>query len=210
MKVALSLTLVVALMTSALPVTAQERIDRTAGPISRAITRGAVRLAAEPAAVDDRQPAGEPTNVDRPRIDAQTPAQSADEVAWSRVQRLSTGEEVRVAGENGASSSGAFRTSDGASITLLVAGREQTTARADVRQVSVVRDTDRWQHVVIGIVIGGLTGGVAVALHCRGESSSCKEVSPAYVGPGVGLGAAVGALLPPRKQWQEIYVRSGA
>jgi hypothetical protein len=143
-------------------------------------------------------------------LDAQTPAQSADDVAWSRVERLSAGEEVRVAGGNGASSQGAFRRADGASITLLVAGHEQKTARANVRQVSVVRDTDRWQHVVIGLVIGMVTGGIAVELHCRGESSSCKEVGPAYVVPGVGIGAAVGALLPPRKQWQEIYVRSGA
>jgi hypothetical protein len=48
MKAALSLTLILAVMTSALPVTAaQERIDRTAGPISRAMTLEAVRLAAE-------------------------------------------------------------------------------------------------------------------------------------------------------------------
>jgi ABC-type nitrate/sulfonate/bicarbonate transport system permease component len=47
MKAALSLTLILSLMTSALPVTAQERIDRTAGPISRAMTLEAVPLAAE-------------------------------------------------------------------------------------------------------------------------------------------------------------------
>jgi hypothetical protein len=141
--------------------------------------------------------------------DAQTPAQSADDVAWSRVQRLSAGGEVRVVGGNGASSEGAFQTADGASITLLIAGHEQNTTRANVHQVSVVRDTDRWQHVVIGMVIGGVAGGIAVGLHCRGEFSSCKEVAPAYTAPGLGIGAAVGALLPPGKHWQEIYVRSG-
>src|SRR5216684_4294103 len=137
--------------------------------------------------------------------DAQTPAQSADDVAWSRVQGLSAGEKVRVVGGNGASSQGAFRTADGASITLLVAGHEQKTERASVRHVSIVRDTDRWQHVVMGLVIGGVAAGIAVGLHCRGESSSCNEVAPAYMAPGVGIGAAVGTLLPPRKHWQEIY-----
>jgi len=197
MTTAPSLSLVLALMTSALPVTAQERIDRTVGPIRWAISLEAVRLAAEPAVVG-------------PNGDAQTPAQLADDVAWSRVQRLSAGEEVRVVGENDASSQGAFRTGDGASITLLVAGHQQTTARANVRKVSVVRDTNRWRHLVIGLVIGGVTGGIAVGLHCRGESSSCNEVAPAYFAPGVGIGAAVGALLPPKKHWQEIYVRSEA
>jgi hypothetical protein len=70
-----------------------------------------------------------------------------------------------------------------------------------------VRDLNRWQHVVIGLAVGGVAGSVAVAVHCRGASASCKEVAPAYVLPGVGLGAAVGALLPKRKVWQEIYVR---
>ncbi len=210
MKAARSLTLVLALMTSALPVSAQERTNRTAGPISWAMTREAVRLAAEPAAVDDRQPARESTSANWSRGNAQTPAQSADDVGWSRVQQLSVGQEVRVTGENGASSSGTFRTSDGVSITLLVAGHEQRTARANVRQVSVVGDTDHWQHVVTGLVIGGVAAAVAVGLHCRGESSSCNQIGPAYFAPAVGVGAAVGALLPPRKIWQEIYVRSGA
>jgi hypothetical protein len=224
MKAALSLTLVLFLMTSALPLTAQVRIDSTAGPISRAVTREAVRLAAEPALVDARRRAGEATNADSPLVRTlatgteimvtvkgsppDQPAHSADDIAWSRVQRLSAGEEIRVVDVDDASQ-GAFRTADGVSITLVVAGHDQKTARANVSQVSVVRDKDRWQHVVTGLVIGGVTGGIAVGLHCRGESSSCNEVAPAYVVPGVGIGAAIGALLPPRKHWQEIYVRSG-
>jgi hypothetical protein len=79
MKAALSLTLVAALITSALPVTAQERIDRTAGPIRRAITLEAVRLATEPAVVDAAQPAGVATNAD-----------------WSRVRKLTPGTEITV------------------------------------------------------------------------------------------------------------------
>ena len=278
MKSPFSLALIVCLVGLALPVTAQEQTQKsvsvdlsgpasvaTAGPLARAVTREATRLAAageatgddtvqqggnpaestwsrvrklvpgteiivtvkgSPPAQQDVVTGGEvdltvlkvadPTLVRAARLavanlngDAQTPAQSADDVAWSRVQRLSAGGEVRVVGGNGASSQGAFRTADGASITLLVAGHEQKTTRANVHQVSVVRDTDRWQHVVIGLVIGGVAGGIAVGLHCRGESSSCKEVAPAYTAPGLGIGAAVGALLPPRKHWQEIYVRSG-
>ena len=235
MKSAFSLALIVCLVGLALPVTAQEQTQKsvsvdlsgpasvaTAGPLARAVTREATQLAGAGEATGDDtvQQGGNPAESTWSRVrklvpgteirgDAQTPAQSADDVAWSRVQRLSAGGEVRVVGGNGASSQGAFRTADGASITLLVAGHEQKTTRANVHQVSVVPDTDRWQHVVIGLVIGGVAGGIAVGLHCRGESSSCKEVAPAYTAPGLGIGAAVGALLPPRKHWQEIYVRSG-
>src|SRR5712692_2421502 len=44
MKAALSLTLVVCLVGSALPVTAQNRISGSSGPIARAIEREAIRL----------------------------------------------------------------------------------------------------------------------------------------------------------------------
>src|SRR5439155_25714134 len=78
MKGALSLTLVLALMTSP-PVTAQERISRTADPISRSITLEAGRLAAEPAAVDADHQAGSFTNAD-----------------WSRVRKLEPSTEITV------------------------------------------------------------------------------------------------------------------
>ena len=47
MKSALSLTLIASLVGSA-PVAAQDRMESTAGPIARAVTREAVRLAADP------------------------------------------------------------------------------------------------------------------------------------------------------------------
>ena len=44
MKSVLSLTLIVCLLESALPLTAQEQTERT-GPLAKAVTREAVRLA---------------------------------------------------------------------------------------------------------------------------------------------------------------------
>jgi hypothetical protein len=188
MKTVRWLTLISCVAASVVSVCAQERTV-TITSIS-ALAREAGRLA-----------------VTDPRPRPQTPAQSADDTAWSRVQRLSAGEEVRVVRANDTALPGAFRLADAGSITLFVAGHEQKTARADVRQVLIVRDTYRWQHVLLGLAIGGVAGGIAVGLHCRGASASCKEAAPAYVAPGVGVGAAIGALLPPRKTWQEIYVR---
>jgi hypothetical protein len=103
MKAALSLTLVLALMTSALPLTAQERIDRTAaGPISRAMTLDAVRLAAEPAAVDAGQRAGKSTNAD-----------------WSRVRKLEPGTEITVTANGSQPSKRNVLSADEAGITVL-------------------------------------------------------------------------------------------
>ena len=56
----LSLALVAALATSAMPVTAQERIDRSPGSISRAIAQEAERLAAE---ADARPPASRAASI---------------------------------------------------------------------------------------------------------------------------------------------------
>jgi hypothetical protein len=102
METALSLTLVVALITSALPVTAHERVDRTAGPISRAITIEAARLAAEPAVVDANQQAGASTNAD-----------------WSRVRKLEPGMEIMVTANGSQSGKRYVLSADDSGITVL-------------------------------------------------------------------------------------------
>jgi hypothetical protein len=102
MKAALSLTLVLALMTSTLPVTAQERIDRTAGPIGRAMMRETVRLAAEPALVNAGQQAGESTNAD-----------------WSRVRKLEPGTEIMLTANGSQPRERYVLSTDESSITIL-------------------------------------------------------------------------------------------
>ena len=102
MKAAPSLALVLFLMTSALPLTAQERIDRTAGPISRAVTREAVRLAAKPAVVDDDQHPGESTNAD-----------------WSRVRKLESGTEIMVTANSSQPGKRYVLSADDSGITVL-------------------------------------------------------------------------------------------
>ena len=102
MKAALSLTLILALMASARPVTAQERIDRTAGPISRAMTLEAVRLAAEPTVVDAEQAAGASTNGD-----------------WSHVRKLEPGTEITVTANGSQSGKRYVLSIDESAITVL-------------------------------------------------------------------------------------------
>jgi hypothetical protein len=71
MKVALSIPLIGCLVTSTLPVAAQDRMESAPGPIARAIAREAVRLTVDPR------------------------AGSAD-VEWSRVRKLAPGTEIIV------------------------------------------------------------------------------------------------------------------
>ncbi len=93
MKSALSLTLIVCLVGSALPITAQEptmsfdlggpALPLTAGPLARAATREVVRLAA----------AGEPTPSG---IDAIQQRINLPESNWSHVRSLAPGTDVIV------------------------------------------------------------------------------------------------------------------
>jgi hypothetical protein len=115
MKAALSLTVALALMTSALPVAAQEGIDRTAGPIGRAIMRETVRLAAAPV-VEAAQQAGAPTNAE-----------------WSRVRKLKPGTEIMVTANGSQPGERYVLSTDESGITIL--NLADPTLPAGVREV---------------------------------------------------------------------------
>ena len=85
MKAALSLTLILTLVMSALPVTAQQKVTslEPAGPLGRAVTREAVRLAA----------AGESTSSSGEAVQQGGKLARSD---WSRVRKLAPGTEIVV------------------------------------------------------------------------------------------------------------------
>jgi hypothetical protein len=194
MKSTVSIMLITCLVASALQVVAQGSVtsaEPPIGPLARTIARAAVRLAVT-----------ELNGVTEARL------QSPDDNAWSQVRQLAAGEDVRVVLDGPASYRGTLRMADGQSITLAIASDDYRLSRARVRQVSVARATRRRRNILIGLVIGGATSAIAVGLHCRREASSCKEVAPAYFYPLAGAGAAIGALLPAAKIWQEVYARA--
>ena len=220
MKPALSLTVVVSLMGPSLPVAAQEPMEMptsfdsrrvavqpTPGSVSAAITREAIRLAAAGQPVPSRLDAfakARPFLSDHDFYSDSLTVQSAADNSWLQLQQLVAGQEIRIVLDDATSSQGAFRIADAESITLHVAEHDQRVPRARLRQVSVSRGTHRRRKVLLGLAIGGATGGLITALHCRGASSSCNEVAPAFVYPLAGAGTVIGALLPARA-WQEIY-----
>jgi hypothetical protein len=82
MRAALSLTLILALVTSTVPVAAQESLDRSAGPITRTMMREAMRLAAESAATEAQE------------------VRASANAGWSSVRRLAPGTEITLTVKN--------------------------------------------------------------------------------------------------------------
>ena len=114
MKSTLSLTLIVCLVASALPVTAQEQTE-TAGPLARAMTRETVRLAAV-------QSGG-------------TPAESN----WSRVRKLASGTEIILTVKGSPLVSRHFVVADDSDLSVLNVGDPAlpTAARDVLRDVAL-------------------------------------------------------------------------
>lgn len=134
-------------------------------------------------------------------------AATAQPSNWSPVSQLTAGAAVRLTADPGVTHTGAVRSTDDNSVTLLVDGADLRISRLAVRQLSVTGKS-RKKNIWWGLVIGAAASVVAVSLQCRGEDSSCNEGAPAWFYPLAGGGLAVGALLPPRTVWREIYVRT--
>lgn len=125
---------------------------------------------------------------------------------WSPVAQLTVGAEVRALADPGVTHRGSVRSADNDSLTLEVGGTDLRLPRITVREVEVAGKS-RKKNTWWGLAIGAAASVVAVSLQCQGEASSCSEGAPAWFYPMAGAGVAVGALLPPRTVWREIYSR---
>jgi hypothetical protein len=181
MKAAVSLTLVLAMMTSALPASAQERIDtRTEAPIQLAIAREAARLAAEPALIGSQPEAS--TNA-----------------AWARVSQLAPGTGIIVMIRGEQDLNGRFVSADDVTVTIAdISGAVHKATRTDVFQIRREPSFMRRHPGPTGALIGTAVGIALVALafqrsrvgyQCQLE---CGLIPSAFAG-GAGLGAGIGA-----------------
>lgn len=198
MKSALSLTLIGCFVASALPVAAQEpTVTRgsldlrrglasqgPAGPLARAVTREAVRLAADGASASaEAVPAGN------------TPGTSD----WSRVRKLARGKEIILTVKGSTPVRRYLIAADESGLTLgdrkvadLGRGVENI-ARTDVAKIETL-GTSFWssvhRHAKIGLGVGaaiGLVAGLASRSEC---GSGCV---PAFAFGGSLMGAEIGA-----------------
>jgi hypothetical protein len=145
MQVAVSIPLIVCLVTSTLPLEAQDRMESAAGPIARGIAREAAGL-----------------TVDRT-------ASSAD-AEWSRVRKLESGSEIIVTIEGAQPVERRVVRVDESSLTLSNGKVVERVARNDVAEIKTVKKgRGVWGHLgpLGGYFVGALSGGYAVGLACQ-------------------------------------------
>ena len=167
MKSILSLTSIMCLVASALPVTAQEK-----GPLARAVTLASVRLAAE-------QSGG-------------TPAESN----WSRVRGLAPGTDVVVTVRGSKSARCTFVQADESAL-IVRTGRwqvVQTIARGDVREIRTGVSEKRRALGLLG-GLGGAIGGAFVGAYVGGTVGGSDAENLGPMGVGMMAGVVGGAVL---------------
>ncbi|HMJ81984.1 MAG TPA: hypothetical protein VK504_02385 [Vicinamibacterales bacterium] len=173
MQLAVSIPLIVCLVTSTLPLEAQDRMQSTAGPIARGIAREAARLTVDQTA-------------------------SSDDVEWSRVRKLVSGSEIIVTIERAqpverrvARVVRVVRV-DESSLTLSNGQVVERVARNDVAEIKTVKKgTGVWGHLgpLGGYFVGALSGGYAVGLACQAVQGRDRCDSGAFL-----LGALMGGI----------------
>ncbi len=170
MQLAVSIPLIVCLVTSTLPLEAQDRMQLRAGPIARGIAREAARLTVDQTA-------------------------SSDDAEWSRVRKLASGSEIIVTIERARPVERrvvrVVRV-DESSLTLSNGQVVERVARNDVAEIKTVKKgTGVWGHLgpLGGYFVGALSGGYAVGLACQAVQGRNRCDSGAFL-----LGALMGGI----------------
>ena len=128
-------------------------------------------------------------------------AQTSD---WAIMRQLTPGQKVQVGTVAGKSYVGKVE-----SITdeELRVGKNQPILKQDVKRVRLWSSGHHGRNALIGLGVGAGTGVVFGAASCGGKDAwfsrgECAAVSAPLFG---GLGAAMGALMPSRGRWQDVY-----
>ena len=206
MKSALSLILIASLMDPAIPVTAHAQTeppvsfdirgvasDATTGPLARAITREAVRLAADPVPSD---------------IAAVQEGDTLPESDWSRVPKLAAGTEVIVTVKGSQPATRYVVQADESELTVKVARLGQVVehiVRSEIIEIRVFRTIPPYG-LLWGILFGisGLPAGAYIGQavapssgDTRGDEGDRGKFGGAMLGAFVGViaGAALGYLV---------------
>ena len=167
MQLAVSIPLIVCLVTSTLPLEAQDRMQSTAGPIARGIAREAARLTVDQTA-------------------------SSDDVEWSRVRKLASGSEIIVTIERAQPVERRVVRIDESSLTLSNGQVAERVARNNVAEIRAVKKGKGvWGHLgpLGGYFVGALSGGYAVGLACQAVQGRDRCDSGAFL-----LGALMGGI----------------
>jgi hypothetical protein len=111
---------------------------------------------------------------------------------WDAIQRIPVDQKIEITTRKGASTRGAFVSATGESIIVREKSGQRSVARADIRKVRVADPSRRLRNGLIWTAVGAALGaaiGAAVCPYCPNEGHGYT-----FVGPGVAIGAGVGAL----------------
>ena len=167
MQLAVSIPLIVCLVTSTLPLEAQDRMQSMAGPIARGIAREATRLTVDQSA-------------------------SSTDVEWSRVRKLVSGSEIIVTIAGAQPVERRVVRVDESSLTLSNGQVVERVARNDVAEIKTVKKGKGvWGHLgpLGGYFVGALSGGYAIGLACQAVQGRDGCDSGAFL-----LGALMGGI----------------
>jgi hypothetical protein len=167
MRLAVSIPLIVCLVTSTLPLEAKDRMEPTAGPIARGIAREAARLTVNQTA-------------------------SSDDADWSRVRKLASGAEIIVTIERAQPVERRVVRVDESSLTLSNGKVVERVARNEVAEIKTVKKgRGVWGHLgpLGGYFVGALSGGYAVGLACQAVQGRNRCDSGAFL-----LGTLMGGI----------------
>ena len=184
MQLAVSIPLIVCLVTSSLPLEAQVRMEPAAGPIARGIAREATRLTVDQAA-------------------------NSGDVEWSRVRRLATGTEILVTIGSARPVPRHVVAVDDSSLTLSNGRVVEHVARNDVAEIKTLkRGRGVWGHLgpLGGYFVGAFAGGYAVGLACEALQGRDRCDNGAFLVGAVmgGVSGGLYGLSAARRQTEEV------
>ncbi|WP_109486364.1 hypothetical protein [Occallatibacter savannae] len=124
---------------------------------------------------------------------------------WGILRQLTPGKKVQVQTADGKSRVGKVKTVTDVDLRI---GRDEVIQRGEVQRVRLWSSGHHGRNALIGLGVGAGVGvGFGVG-SCGGKDAwftrgQCAAVSAPLFG---GLGAAVGALIPSRGKWQDLYL----
>jgi hypothetical protein len=111
---------------------------------------------------------------------------------WGAVQRLAADRKIEVTERNGKQTRAVFVSATGEAMVVREKTGERSITRSEIRKVRVSEPSRRIRNGLIWTAIGAGAGaaiGFAVCPYCSNEGHGDK-----FVGPGVAIGAGLGAL----------------
>lgn len=136
------------------------------------------------------------------------PAASSGKSDWANIQRLTTGEDIRVSMTDGKSFRGQLQSSTDDSLIILAANTQQTLARAQIARIATKHASHRARNTLIGLGVGAGTGlglGAGVDHSCSPGCFISNNFGKEALTP---IGAVIGAIVGvawPTGRWHDVY-----